>query len=135
MGRKSSMKSQGGSRTPSARRRSSSGPTLAIVAVVAALGAFMYLRQDSGGGPAGTSAAQPPAAASKPHVQETLPALNFPAYTLQRPHDVIRAAYRFAAEHPEVLNYVPCYCGCEAGGHQGNHDCFVRERAGNGDVV
>ena len=47
----------------------------------------------------------------------------------------MRAAYKFAAEHPEVLSYVPCFCGCERSGHRGNEDCFVRERAVNGDVI
>ena len=39
---------------------------------------------------------------------------------------MVRAAYQFAAEHPEVLSYVPCFCGCERGGHRGNDDCFVK---------
>ena len=52
-----------------------------------------------------------------------------------RPPDVVRAAYKFAAEHPEVLSYVPCYCGCERSGHRGNEDCFVTGRAENGDVT
>jgi hypothetical protein len=49
--------------------------------------------------------------------------------------DVVNASYRFAAEHPEVLAYVPCYCGCERSGHRGNDDCFVAARAANGDVT
>ena len=30
---------------------------------------------------------------------------------------------------------MPCFCGCERSGHRGNEDCFVRERAANGDVI
>ena len=46
------------------------------------------------------------------------------------------ACIRFAAEHPEVLGYTPCYCGCEReAGHKGNDDCFVAERNGKGDVT
>lgn len=134
MGRKSSAKSQGGVRPPSPPKRSSNRATIAIVVTVVAVGAFMYLRQESADAPV-ASTTQSPASASKPHVQETLPPLNFPPYGLQRPNEVIRAAYRFAGEHPEVLSYVPCFCGCEAGGHSANHDCFVGQRAGNGDVV
>jgi hypothetical protein len=44
------------------------------------------------------------------------------------PLPVIRAAYEFAARHPEVMHYVPCFCGCERGGHKDNHDCFVSGR-------
>ena len=42
---------------------------------------------------------------------------------------------RNRAEHPEVLSYVPCFCGCERSGHRGNEDCFVKARDVNGDVV
>jgi hypothetical protein len=52
-----------------------------------------------------------------------------------RSPDVVRAAYRFAAEHPEILSYVPCFCGCERGGHRGKEDCFVKARNTQGDVT
>ena len=34
-----------------------------------------------------------------------------------------------------MLSYIPCFCGCERSGHRGNHDCFVKSRAANGDVL
>ncbi|KAA0547123.1 hypothetical protein FZW96_14195 [Bacillus sp. BGMRC 2118] len=38
----------------------------------------------------------------------------------------ILEAYQFAVDHPEVLNYMPCYCGChEEDGHTSNTNCFV----------
>lgn len=39
----------------------------------------------------------------------------------------ILEAYVFAAQHPEVLRYMPCYCGCEhpRSAHTSNYDCFV----------
>jgi hypothetical protein len=71
-----------------------------------------------------------------PRQQANLPPIPFQVgYTPPRSNQVIAAAYQFAAEHPEILSYVPCFCGCERSGHQGNHDCFVKERAPNGDVV
>jgi len=48
---------------------------------------------------------------------------------------VVAAVYEFAARHPEVLQYVPCFCGCERHGHNGNHDCFVKSRDANGRVT
>ena len=33
-------------------------------------------------------------------------------------------AYRFAAVNAEVLQKIPCYCGCGAMGHESNYDCF-----------
>ena len=70
-----------------------------------------------------------------PHKQATLPPIPFQSYAPPRPYDVVTAAYQFAAEHPEVLSYVPCFCGCERAGHTGNSDCFVKSRAANGDVI
>ena len=63
------------------------------------------------------------------------PPLEIPPYQMPRPNDVIRATYKFAAEHPEVLSYMPCYCSCEMMGHKSNADCFVKTRAANGDVT
>jgi hypothetical protein len=85
--------------------------------------------------PAAESTPPPaPAVALAPHPQKDYPPLDLPAYPLGRSPEVITAAYRFAAEHPEVLTYVPCFCGCERSGHRGNEDCFVKARAANGDV-
>jgi hypothetical protein len=77
----------------------------------------------------------PPATALKPHPQQNLPPLPFQAYAPPRPPEVVAAAYRFAAEHPEILSYVPCFCGCERGGHKANEDCFVAARNSDGDVT
>ena len=52
------------------------------------------------------------------------------------PADLMRQAYVFAARNPDVLEYVPCYCGCgNSDGHQSNVDCFVESRAPNGAVT
>ena len=48
---------------------------------------------------------------------------------------IMRATYEFAARHPEVMNYIPCFCGCERGGHKDNHDCFVAARDANKKVT
>jgi hypothetical protein len=48
---------------------------------------------------------------------------------------VVQEVYEFAARHPEVLQYVPCYCGCQREGHTGNHDCFVKSRAADGRIL
>jgi len=150
MGRKSASKAQSraagsAASTPPPPKPSRSIPLLVIVAIVIAAAVVVtgYLR---GGGASdqssqSTAAAasqvpvEPPAAAGRgPHPQQNLPPLPFdPAPA--RPMDVVRSAYLFAAEHPEVLSYVPCYCGCERSGHRGNEDCFVTRRDEHDDVV
>jgi len=52
--------------------------------------------------------------------------LVFPPEVLSASADV-QEAYRFAAEHLEILKYIPCYCGCEDVGHISDWDCFIDE--------
>ena len=55
-----------------------------------------------------------------------------PAYT----HNTARTeeAYRYAMEHPLVLHWIPCYCGCGAMGHGSNLDCYYEPNSG-GSIV
>ena len=48
------------------------------------------------------------------------------------PLEFIRAAYAFAARRPDVVQYLPCYCGCEKQGHQSLQFCFVKKRTRSG---
>ena len=97
--------------------------------------------------PAASVASATPTTASEPAppaLTEPLPKLPDPArlppipnlgFPPPRPFDEVQAVYRFAAMHPEVARYVPCFCGCERSGHQDNEDCFVKARAADGSVT
>ena len=74
-------------------------------------------------------------AAFGPHKQANLPALPVRGYAPPRPMQTVMSAFQFAAEHPEVLSYIPCYCGCQNSGHRGNDECFVKARNKDGDVT
>lgn len=43
--------------------------------------------------------------------------------------------YTFAMQHPEVLTYMPCTCGCGPMGHNSNWNCYVRSIDADGTVV
>ena len=75
-----------------------------------------------------------PVTPMKPHVGP-LPALPRVSFEPSRPMAQVQQVYEFAARHPEVLQYVPCYCGCEREGHTANHSCFVKSRATDGRVL
>lgn len=47
-----------------------------------------------------------------------------PAEVLSAPAQV-RQAYQFAAANPEVMQQIPCYCGCGDMGHTSNYACYV----------
>jgi hypothetical protein len=157
MGRKSSSKGQAPA-APVAPPKKGLNPLLlgAIVVAVLGVGGFAFWRgsdtpaasaKADGSTPAeGQGAVKTPptpeieaktreVAAIGPHKQAELPPIPFRGYAPPRPPEVVTAAFHFAAEHPEVTSYVPCFCGCQQGGHNGNHDCFVHSRAANGDVI
>lgn len=49
-----------------------------------------------------------------------------------RPIEQVRAAYAFAARRGDVLQYMPCYCGCEKQGHKSDESCFVKGKTAAG---
>ena len=56
------------------------------------------------------------------------PALPISERTSRLPIDVARALYAFAGTHAEVVDYIPCYCGCRAQGHRSSGDCSTDHR-------
>jgi hypothetical protein len=39
---------------------------------------------------------------------------------------VTQQAYQFAVANPDIVQHIPCYCGCGAMGHTSNYACYVR---------
>ena len=93
------------------------------LALTVSFAVALVARQGGPGTPAATAAQAP------------LPPLNTAGYALARPLALTRAVYEFAARHPEITRYVPCYCGCEADGHRNNENCFIGARDANGNVT
>ena len=38
----------------------------------------------------------------------------------------IQSLYRYALEHGDELQYIPCFCGCYRFGHTSNRDCYIK---------
>jgi len=47
----------------------------------------------------------------------------------------IQEAYRYALANPEILDKIPCYCGCNQIGHMNNRMCYVQSETAAGRVV
>jgi hypothetical protein len=101
-----------------------------VAALVVAAGTYGLAQQ----APAKKPPSPPPAASAQPP-KLTMPPIPNPGFAPGRPVDQARAVYQFAGEHPEVLKYVPCYCGCESSGHPHNESCFVKRRDSKGNVL
>jgi hypothetical protein len=50
-----------------------------------------------------------------------------PAYVTDLPAEW-QSAYAYALARPDVLQWLPCYCGCGGMGHRSNLDCFFQRR-------
>ncbi len=125
------------------------GGVLAVV-VVAAVALFPGAGPESmDTGPEATAEAESAEAADAPPRPEIptrpaspahpaavpLPSLPLVPNMVPRAPEVVRAAYEFAAYNPDILEYVPCFCGCETAGHERNADCFVASRNEDGSVA
>lgn len=76
---------------------------------------------------AGSSGSDAPPRAAGNGQQATMSNSMLPDYVRAAPKDT-QMAYQFALDRPDVMMWMPCYCGC--GGHSGHksaHNCFVRE--------
>ena len=74
--------------------------------------------------PACSTAAQ----ASNLHM---MPMDKLPAEVQAAPASV-RTAYQFAAANPDVMQKIPCYCGCGNIGHTSNYACYVSDAEPSG---
>jgi hypothetical protein len=119
----------------------------ALFAVTIVAAAVDVDAQQQAGQPAAPRATAPKAAAARPAVvgngyaqkgapkNVALPPLPTVSFEPVEPIASLRQVYEFAAYHPEVLQYIPCYCGCEQVGHKANHDCFVKSRGADGRIT
>ena len=58
----------------------------------------------------------------------------------QMPMDVqsapvaVQEAYQFNVANPDIMQDIPCYCGCGDIGHTSNYDCYVSSVDANGTI-
>lgn len=65
---------------------------------------------------------------------EMAPASQLPEQLREAPANV-QEAYRFAIANKELLEQIPCFCGCVAEEHQSNYNCYVAEDGGPGTIL
>lgn len=117
------------------------GAQAVLVLVAAALAAAVWLRssQPEPAAPVDAPTTKPaPQATVAPEdwdLPDDLPPLPLPTAPLPRAAYAIRAAYEFAARQPEILEGLPCYCGCQRLGHRSIRACFVAARGTAGRIT
>lgn len=67
--------------------------------------------------------------------EETKSIHELPTFLKNHPKE-IKTIYKAASYHQDLLEYIPCYCGCgDYVGHKNNYDCFINENKNNGAIV
>jgi hypothetical protein len=70
----------------------------------------------------------------KAHVYDMAPVDVLPGEVQSAPATV-RQAYQFAVANPEVLQNLPCYCGCGGMGHTSNYSCYIAGENADGSLT
>jgi hypothetical protein len=94
--------------------------TMMLVATVV-VGGSAACAGDQGGASAGRAVALAPEHVLHPMVQVAPP--------------MVQEAYRFAIANAEILQYIPCYCGCGRMGHTSVRSCYVKEDRPDGSIT
>lgn len=59
----------------------------------------------------------------------------WPDFVMESSRD-IQDLYAFHVTSGEIMRYMPCYCGCNAGsGHHNNRDCYIQSVQPDGSVT
>lgn len=67
--------------------------------------------------------------------EETKGISEIPHFLKDKPENM-QSIYTAAAKNKELLENIPCYCGCgESANHKNNYDCFVFENKASGAIV
>ncbi|MGE7927339.1 PCYCGC motif-containing (lipo)protein [Lysinibacillus xylanilyticus] len=69
-------------------------------------------------------------------IQEETASVDVLPSFLDNKSEDIRLVYQIAGQSTEILEWMPCYCGCgESAGHKSNLNCFIEEKREDGTIV
>lgn len=69
-------------------------------------------------------------------IQETTASIKVLPTFLDKGDPQIKLIYQIAGLSNDLLQWIPCYCGCgEEAGHKNNGNCFIKEVKKDGSVV
>jgi len=68
-------------------------------------------------------------------LQETTASLTEIPSFLKTTTASIKTAYDVASQNLDILQQIPCYCGCKEDGHKNNAQCFINRTESDGRIV
>ena len=85
---------------------------------------FIFVLSLAGGLLSGCGTSVTPAISSADQTLKMAPMSMMPDDVKSAPV-VTQQAYQFAVANPDIMQHIPCYCGCGAMGHTSNYSCYV----------
>lgn len=119
-------------RAPDEARMSALGRRLTRRTVLALAGAGVVIGLGSGGRRVAGAASDAVETDEIGDQVQRLPRGRLPVFASDPGIGVL---YRFAVDRPDVLQYMPCFCGCGRLGHRDNRGCYVKAEHGDGTVT
>lgn len=76
-----------------------------------------------------------PACLAQPISELRMMSLDHMPAEVQSAPVIVQEAYQFAAANPDIMENIPCYCGCGNIGHASNYACYVSHVDDNGQIT
>lgn len=80
----------------------------------------------------GLSACAPQSESSDIHLNMT--SMDMLPAEVQSAPVTVRESYQFASANPDLMQNIPCYCGCGNVGHTSNYSCYVEGQDDKGNL-
>ena len=74
-------------------------------------------------------------AAASPEHEIAMAPMSMMPDDVQSAPPLTQQAYQFAVANPDVMQQMPCYCGCVELVHTSNYDCYVKSVKPDGQVT
>ena len=84
----------------------------------------IFILSIAGGLLTGCGTSTPSTSSSNNHDLKMAPMSMMPDQVKSAPV-VTQQAYQYAVANPDVMQHIPCYCGCGNMGHTSNYSCYV----------
>lgn len=82
----------------------------------------------------GVTACSTQSEASDSHAGMKMASMDIMPTEVQSAPVSVQQAYQFNVANPDIMENIPCYCGCGNVGHTSNYDCYVADVAAGGQI-
>jgi hypothetical protein len=83
----------------------------------------------------GVTACSSQSESSDAHTNMNMASIDIMPAEVQSAPVIVQEAYQFNVANPDIMENIPCYCGCGNVGHTSNYDCYVADVDAAGTIT